>query len=93
MRDEILILAAHVEISNKRNDVLNVLSLDNVKMPKQIAADSGILPNHVSKILADLKDNGLIVCINEKVRKGRLYRLTPLGNEVKEYLKTENMKF
>ena len=34
----------------------------------------------------ELKDSGVAECINEEVRKGRLYRLTDVGQEIVEYL-------
>lgn len=84
--DKILIKSSYVQISSYRLKVIERLSPGEVKMPKQIAEDTGILHNHISKILRDLKDNNLVECINEEARKGRLYRLTPVGEEVKDYL-------
>lgn len=55
---------------------------DDVKIPSQIAKDSEIRPNHISKVLSELKSHELVECINEEVRKGRLYRLTPKGDEI-----------
>ena len=52
------------------------------KIPSQIAKDSGIIQNHISATLGQLKEHGLIECINPEVRKGRLYRLTNKGNQV-----------
>jgi len=33
-----------------------------------------------------LKKQGLVICINEKVKKGRLYQNTDLAKEVLKYL-------
>ena len=58
-------------------------SLDGeVLIPTQIAKDSGIRTNHISKVLAELKAHELVECINPEVRKGRLYRLTDKGNVI-----------
>ena len=66
-----------------------MVSLDgDVKIPRDISKDTEIPSNQISKILHDLKEKNLIECINEEARKGRLYRLTPLGNEVQEYIST-----
>ena len=54
---------------------------NDVKMPKEIAHDSGILQNHISTVLRQLKDKALVECLNPKIRKGRLYRLTEDGLE------------
>ena len=36
----------------------------------------------MSKVLKELKESGVAECINEEARKGRLYRLTELGEEI-----------
>lgn len=59
---------------------------DDIKTPSKIAEDAGILPNHISKVLRELKDAGVAECINEDVKKGRLYRLTDLGFEIVDNL-------
>ncbi|WP_459538153.1 transcriptional regulator [Methanobrevibacter sp.] len=59
---------------------------DDVKMPMEIAQDSGIDKNHISKVLRELKDEGIAECINEETKKGRLYRLTDIGIEIEEKL-------
>lgn len=73
-----------VEYVNKSSYRLRVLkSLGNdAKMPKEIANDSGILPNHISNVLRQLKDKEIVECINPEVRKGRLYRLSDNGLDV-----------
>ena len=55
-----------------------------VLIPSQIARNSGIRTNHISKVLAELKAHELVECINPEVRKGRLYRLTEKGEELVE---------
>ena len=58
-------------------------SLDGeVLIPSQIAKNSGIRTNHISKVLSELKSHELVECINPEVRKGSLYRLTETGEEV-----------
>ena len=57
---------------------------NNVKIPTNIAKDSGIRTNHISKVLSELKSKEIVECINEEARKGRLYRLTDTGKEVLE---------
>ena len=55
---------------------------NDVKMPKEIASDSGILPNHISNVLRQLKEKDVVECINPEVRKGRLYRLSEEGRNI-----------
>ena len=57
-----------------------------VKIPTQIADDADIRINHISKVLSELKAKEMIECINENQKKGRLYRLTSIGDEITKYL-------
>lgn len=83
MDDETLKKIAYVNISSYRIKTLKAMK-DEVKIPTQIANDAGIRPNHISKVLKELKTEGIAECINEEARKGRLYRLTSVGEEVLE---------
>ena len=65
-------------------------SLDgDVKIPTVIAKDSEIRPNHISKVLSELKAHELVECINPEARKGRLYRLTDKGGELVKNLDSD----
>ena len=79
--DELLKLTSYVEISKYREKTLKSIG-NNVKIPTNIAKDSGIRTNHISKVLSELKSKEIVECINEEARKGRLYRLTDTGKEV-----------
>ena len=81
LSDEMLTEISDVNISKYRTKVMK--SLDGeVLIPTQIAKNSGIRTNHISKVLAELKAHELVECINPVVRKGRLYRLTDKGEEI-----------
>ena len=81
LSDEMLKEMSYVKISQYRTQVMK--SLDGeVKIPTVIAKDSEIRPNHISKVLAELKAHELVECINPEARKGRLYRLTEKGDEL-----------
>lgn len=82
-QDDFLVKKAYVEISTYRINTIKAIG-DGVLIPTQIAKKSGIRTNHISKVLAELKRNGLCYCINENARKGRLYRLTDLGLRILE---------
>ena len=85
LSDEMLTEISYVNISKYRTKVMK--SLDGeVLIPSQIAKNSGIRTNHVSKVLSELKAHELIECINPEVRKGRLYRLTEKGKKIVENL-------
>ena len=86
LSDEMLAEISYVQISQYRTKVMKTLK-DDVKMPSQIARDSDIRQNHISKVLAELKARELVECINPEVRKGRLYRHTDKGEIVVKNLK------
>ena len=81
LSDEMLKEISYVKISQYRTKVMKALE-DDIKIPSKIAKDSDIRQNHISKVLAELKAHELVECINPEVRKGRLYRLTPKGDEL-----------
>ena len=81
LSDELLIEMSYVKISKYRTKTMKSLEGTH-KIPTAIARDSGIRPNHISKVLGELKAHELVECINPEVRKGRLYRLTKKGNEL-----------
>jgi len=81
LSDEMLTEISYVQISKYREKVMKSLE-GEVKIPSQIAKDSDIRVNHISKVLSELKAHELIECINPEVRKGRLYRHTDKGEEV-----------
>ena len=83
--DELLKLTSYVQISKYREKTLKSIG-DEVKIPTNIAKDSGIRTNHISKVLSELKSKDIVECINEEARKGRLYRLTSVGEEIVDYL-------
>ena len=85
INDETLKTYAYVNISSYRVKTVKALK-DVVKTPTKIAEDAGIRTNHISKVLKELKETGVAECINEDFRKGRLYRLTSLGEEIVDYL-------
>ena len=81
LSDEMLTEISYVQISSYRLKVIKALE-DDVKIPSQIAKDSEIRQNHISKVLSELKAHELVECINPEVRKGRLYRLTDKGEVI-----------
>ena len=81
LSDEMLTEISYVNISQYRAKVMKSLE-GEVLIPTQIAKNSGIRTNHISKVLGELKDHKLVECINPEVRKGRLYRLTDKGDKL-----------
>ena len=89
--DELLKLTSFVQISKYREKTLKSIG-DEVKIPTNIAKDSGIRTNHISKVLSELKSKEMVECINEEARKGRLYSLTDTGKDVLDYINSQNEK-
>ena len=85
LSDEILIEISYVQISKYRTKVVKALD-GETKIPTQIARDSDIRPNHISKVLSELKAHELVECVNPEARKGRLYRQTDKGKIVSKNL-------
>ena len=74
--DEILNSLGYVMASSYRLNVIKYIA-KGVKIPSDI-------------VLADLKETGLVICLNEDAHKGRLYKNTELSLEILKYL--ENME-
>lgn len=80
-------IVKYVNNSSYRVKVMKVLSDGEAKMPKDIAKDSKILPNHISNVLTQLRKKELLECINPEYKKGRLYRLTDDGKNMMKDIK------
>ena len=83
-KDKHLKLWAFIQASTYRQRVMKYLYKAYFGTPTQIALNSQLRTNHISKVLRELKEKGLIICINEGSRKGRVYKLTKIGNELME---------
>jgi len=71
----------HVLASKHRTSVIQALSKTNTT-PKEISIASKIPLSHVSNLLRELTEEGLVVCLTPKLKRGRIYALTPAGKEV-----------
>ena len=70
-------------IKSSKNRFKIIKSIDNsFKMPSEISNETEIRLNHVSALLSDLKNNDMVVCLNEDKSKGRIYCLTDYGKEI-----------
>jgi len=50
--------------------------------PKQIAQRTGIHLSHVSSALNELTKENIVMCVNPKRKKGRIYNLTDMGRRI-----------
>jgi predicted transcriptional regulator len=82
---ELYSLLGYVKVSPYRTNTLKSIG-DGLKIPSEIANEINIRTSQVSAALSDLKKYELVLCVNEEVRKGRLYKCTPLGLELLKYL-------
>lgn len=89
---EFLSVLAYVKISTYRTRTIYAIGNDIIT-PTTIAKKANIRTNHISKTLAELKEKRIVVCINEEMRKGRLYRLTGLGLAILESLEKDKEKW
>jgi len=81
--DDLLKLKGYVLTSAYREKVIEALNTNQYGLiPKQIAKECNVRPNHISKTLSELVNVGLIRCINPEMRKGRIYQLTTKGEEL-----------
>lgn len=83
--DNLFKLVGYVMASDYRTKILKSIGTD-MKIPSVIADEIGLRTNHVSNVLKDLKENNLVICLNEEARKGRLYKNTDLGIEILKYI-------
>lgn len=78
-------LLAYVKASSHRVNIIKYIDY-NLRTPREISDALNIRTNHISNLLADLREHDLVVCITPNVRKGRLYKLTDNGNRVLKYI-------
>ena len=81
-----------IKTSEYRRKILNSLYDVDYLTPSEIAEKTNIRLNHVSNFLKDLKDNDLIICLNDAEKRGRLYQITKLGKEVINHESNSNVK-
>lgn len=71
-----------IKNSEYRKKILLSLADVNYLTPSEISKKTKLRLNHISNFLKDLKDNKLVVCLNEGEKRGRLYQITELGKKV-----------
>jgi len=70
-----------VKSSRHRSRIIESLS-KSPKTPKELAEQTGLNISNLSNYLSDLGRMGLVVCLNDKLKKGRIYTLTDSGKKV-----------
>ncbi|MDD6285090.1 MAG: winged helix-turn-helix domain-containing protein [Methanobacteriaceae archaeon] len=85
MNQEIIEGISYIKSSKNRLKIIKIINTE-IKIPSEISSETNIRLNHVSKLLSELKENNIVECLNEKDKKGRLYRLTDYGLKIYEYI-------
>ena len=88
MKEELVKGIALTVRSKNRKKILAYLE-NGIKTPSKIAKETKIDNSHVSKYLKSMKEAGLVVCLNEDDKQGRLYQITALGKEVDKSVDAE----
>lgn len=85
MDEELISSISLIKSSSYRHKILESIGV-NIMTPAELARSTGFRLNHVSMYLTEMKEAGLINCLNEDSKKGRLYQLTDLGKKTIKYL-------
>ena len=78
--------ASYIDRSKQRKEIVSILSNDSFKKPSDLAKELNIRTNHVSRVLKDLKEENIVICVNEEEKRGRLYKLTDKGKEAYNFI-------
>lgn len=78
-------LIGFIKVSEARYNCVMCIGTE-YKMPKEIVNATGMRITQISNALHDLKEKGIVICLNEKTVKGRLYQNTELGLKLYEEL-------
>jgi predicted transcriptional regulator len=76
---------SYVKRSKNRKQVVKLIST-STKTPSEITEELNLRFSLVSAILADLKKENIIICLNENEKKGRIYKLTDVGLDIYDEL-------
>lgn len=87
--NEIWELIGYIKISQSRYKTLKSLEKEFL-MPSEITQKTNLRDYQISTALHDLKDNKLVICRNEKAKKGRIYQITDLGTMILEIIENNN---
>jgi len=83
LTDEELDLYGFVSASTRRESIVTSL-MEDPMTPTQLSEQTDIRLNHVSNLLSELADEELVRCVNPDRERGRVYRLTDVGETVGE---------
>ncbi|MEA4957741.1 hypothetical protein SDC9_07620 [bioreactor metagenome] len=85
MNDETIEKLSFVRSSKHRENILRFIG-DEIKIPTENRPKYKHKFQTYKQILGELKDKNIVVCLNENDKRGRLYKLTPIGKDILKYL-------
>jgi len=76
-------IISDIKSSKYRKEALKIfMKSEEVKTPSEMSKILGIGVSHTCKILNDLKNHDLIICINEKDKKNKKHEISELGKNI-----------
>jgi len=75
----------YVKRSPNRTKALRLL--ESPTMPSELGREIKISLTHASKVVRELNSKKLIVCLNDKLKVGRIYKITSEGKKVLKEIK------
>ena len=86
MEKDIIHAISFIVRSKNRLKLISIID-NSFKIPSEITEQMGLRYSQVSVILSDLKREGIVECLNESERVGRIYQLTEIGKQAYELIK------
>ncbi len=86
MQKELIDSISFIKNSKYRLEVLRALNEKKLLTPKEISKQVNLRLNHVSMTLSELKEYDLVECVNDDSKRGRLYKIKPLGEKTLAWL-------
>ena len=77
-------LVGYIKRSKNRQEVLRVLSIP--LSPSDVSKKLKISLTHASKILRELNSEGIVKCLNDDLKVGRIYQKNKIADEIMDYL-------
>lgn len=73
-------------VITSKNRIKVLLCLDMPRTPSNVAKKIKISFTHASKIIRELEKKNIVVCLNPKATKGRIYKRTGMGHLIAKYV-------
>lgn len=84
--DSVYVVVSFIERAPRRRKVLSLLCGDDVYTPSELADETEMIRQNVSRVLGELKEKELVNCLNPNATKYRYYEATDKGKEINELI-------